>query len=346
MCQDVRLLENPDLPVISSNMGYKKKETTSSLTRDNKGKDVDEFATEYTNGIIHEAVRIAATETCDTDKVIRDAIRGAMDEGLSESIIMEVIDDVAKSGNVSETPSKRGKVNKVDINRTPRKRPEELAIGFNYLAEELVKHSPKTVDGGIICLDTLPPSKERPEQLAFGFNYHADKLVKESPRSPRGEIIIPGVVMGSARKARDQLAMGFNYHANVIVKESPKSCNTEERKVHLSRKKKLYDSKEFADENKVVNGNIRPDQGGDASQVLKQRGEKERFAFGFSKNAEILAHGDNKAGCVLSEKDMNLSNGQIRKPDLTEDEECYTSELDDSFIPTMVPTLLPAGSVW
>lgn len=162
-------------------------------------------------------------------QMIQAAMRMAISDGLSESVIMEVIDDVTKlDTSKSDTPRRRAQLAKVDMNRAPRNRPDQLAIGFNYHSDIVVKESPKTVNGQIIPLETLPEPKPRVEQLAVGFNYLAQELVKNSPRNETGEPIIPGVITTPRRRTRDQLAIGFSYHAEEIAKENPCIDDNEE----------------------------------------------------------------------------------------------------------------------
>ena len=259
----------------------------------------------------------------------------AISDGLSESAIMEVIDDVTcLNTSKCDTPRKRRQPIKVDLSRTPRRRPEQLAVGFNYHSDVVVKESPRTVNGQIIPLDTLPTPKERTEQLAMGFGYLADQLVKDSPKTETGEVLIPGVVKTPKRRARDQLAIGFNYHAETMAKENSFveiPCGKEN----------------------VVIGNVELDEvksGPVSSQIADyesnlKSGKKlfsDTIAVGFSYNSNVYLENS------LNEIDKNIKHEDfvtdlIEDASLGEGRNLVEVESENTNVPQVG---LPAGSVW
>lgn len=243
----------------------------------------------------------------------------------------------AKVNGSSVSPSKRCKLTKVDVTRTPRSRPEQLALGFNFHSDLVIKQSPKTVKGEIIPLDTLPAPKERREQLAVGFNYHAEQLVRDSPKTETGEVIIPGIVKSPIRRTRDQLAVGFNYHSEIIAKESPNLCeeNSKERKNLNAKKKNAVNLNDrFDDENDKVKIEV--------EKVVKYSNkitERDTVAFGFSYNSDQFLK------MPLQELSSNLSDDK-NVSSLTEDAVICEGRNLVEVVNDKPVTYLPAGSVW
>lgn len=268
----------------------------------------------------------------------------AISDGLSESAILEVIEDVTSADRMN-TPYKRMKPARVDLNRTPRSRPEQLALGFNYHSDLVVKQSPKTVKGEIIPLDSLPQPRERPEQLAVGFSYLAEQLVKESPKSETGEVIIPGVVSTPRRLARDQLAIGFNYHSDLIARDSPKETPTENghmtNDLHAMNKKNdmvtlMSDNHNGCNENYLNTCEV-----GHKVKSAK-RSISDTFAVGFSYNSDQV---NLKS---LDELNGNASNGDsvsclVEEAVISEGRNDVEVSNEINEIPV---SGLPAGSVW
>ena len=220
----------------------------------------------------------------------------AISEGLSESVIMEVIDDVTASGTPKSTPRKsRLQPAVVDLTRTPRARPDQLAVGFNYLSDVVIKESPKTVGGEIIVLDSLPRPRDRPEQLALGFNFHADQLVKASPRSETGEVMIPGVVLTPQRRTRDQLAVGFNYHSDCMVMDGTGDKENQPAVKPASKTRRQLTDNVLGEktDNKPGVCNKGLDSRDDKDQIRSpskkgRRSLQDTVAIGFSYNSDVI----------------------------------------------------------
>lgn len=286
-----------------------------------------------------------------TDQVIQQAMKMAISDGLSESAIMEVIDDVTttSTSNVTprkrDTPRKRGKLVMVDVSRMRRSRPEQLAVGFNYHSNLVIKHSPKTVKGGIIPLDTRPEPRERPEQIALGFNYHAEQLIKESPITETGKILIPGVVASPRRLARDQLAVGFGYHSDLLAKASPNKIQNENAVLEkASPNKNQNDNAKLPTKNEsrvLMNGCDKENANKNEIDVKKsaKRSISDTFAVGFSYNSnQIIKESLDEINGNLPED--NAVSSLIE--DAVNEEGRNTCDVTDD-VPVIV---LPAGSVW
>ncbi|XP_060567470.1 uncharacterized protein LOC132726209 isoform X2 [Ruditapes philippinarum] len=327
LCRDYRLKENPDIQLVSANAAGDSNSNVSpgqSLSShvDNHGDEghsstgkpsnVDDFVTDY------------------TDEIIQQAMKMALGDGLSESAIMEVIEEVTSVDQIS-TPFKRNKQTKLDVNRTPRRRPDQLALGFNYHSDLVVQQSPKTVRGEIIPLDTLQKPRERPEQLAVSFNYLAEQLVKDSPKTETGEVIIEGVVTTPRRLARDQLAVGFNYHSDQIAKlSSPKEENmdsNEELDIDYINQKN--------DTLTLMNGDIK---GHDEVKSAK-RSISDTIAVGFSYNSDQILKES------LDKINGNLPNDNVVSS-LIEDVVIGEGRNIVEVVDDIPVVGLPAGSVW
>lgn len=273
--------------------------------------DVDDFVTDYTEEIIQQAMKMA------------------LGDGLSESAIMEVIEEVTSVDQVS-TPRKNGKLTRLDVNRTPRQRPEQLALGFNYHSDLVVQQSPKTVRGEIIPLDTLQKPRERPEQLAVSFNYLAEQLVKDSPKTETGEVVIAGVITTPRRLARDNLAVGFNYHSDQIAKlSSPKDEKENEKALDVNAINQKNDTRTLLKQNFKENNDTKS----------TKRSISDTFAVGFSYNSDQIKKE------ALDEINGNLPNDNIVSS-LIEDAVIGEGRNIVEVIDDIPASGLPAGSVW
>ncbi|XP_045196920.2 uncharacterized protein LOC123551790 [Mercenaria mercenaria] len=337
ICRDFRLKENPDIQTVCANAAgdsnsntVKGKPSSSEGPAGNHGDganvitgkpgNVDELVTDY------------------TEQVIQEAMKMAISDGLSESAIMEVIDDVTSGGKIS-TPRKHGKQAKLDVSRTPRCRPEQLALGFNYHSDLVVQQSPKTVRGEIIPLDTLPQPRERPEQLAVSFNYLAEQLIKESPKTETGEVLIPGVITTPRRLARDQLAIGFNYHSDLIAKDSPSKGNQNEN-IEVSEDKNAKNKKNNSHTlmNGIHNG-CSEELGVNSKVKSAKRSISDTFAVGFSYNSDQIIKES------LDEINGNLPNDN-NVLSLIEDAVIGEGRNIVEVTDEIPASGLPAGSVW
>lgn len=272
----------------------------------------------------------------------------AISDGLSESAILEVIDDVTSSNDSkSFTPHKRCQPVKVDLARTPRQRPDQLAVGFNYHSDVVIKESPKTVNGQIIPLESLKPPKERTEQLAVGFSYQAEQLVKDSPKTEAGEVLIPGVITTGTprRRARDQLAVGFNYHSEIIAKEQSFRCADEHEGATEGDSKNRNVKYTGVDQMNEMNTNCQSLAADCGERIcLNTKSGKKLFkdtiAVGFSYNSDQMVKES------LSEINGNLADEElvselIEDASLGEGRNLVEAEMEENS-----PENLPAGSVW
>ena len=262
---------------------------------------------------------------------------------------MEVIEDVTGSnlantpkkgnGNVCDTP-KKGKLTPLDLSRTPRQRPDQLAIGFNYHADVVVKESPKTVHGEIIPIDLSRPPRERPEQIAVGFSYHSDMIVKESPRDPSGEILTESSPATPRRRARDQLAMGFSYHSKLLAKDVVVDHNENLTKAENENQ----DSRKEETRN-----NVTPEKATDVERIVPKSGKKsisDTFAVGFSYNSDLIV-----------KESMDQANGNVDAQDAEEESKIVEKNNEEVMengdlngniaeLADMAGELKLAGSVW
>ncbi|XP_052811859.1 uncharacterized protein LOC128239307 [Mya arenaria] len=347
LCQDFRLKENPNIEKIVTTAGGDGAEKAPPLPSPiGQSKGAGEPIPS-----VGASQPVADSLDTFTEQVIQQAMQMAISEGLSESLIMEVIDDVTAQTNSTATPLKpRFQPTKVDLSRTPRSRPDQLAIGFNYHSDVVVKESPRTVGGQIIVLDNLRQPREQQEQLAIGFSFHADQLVKDSPRTEKGEVLIPGVVTTPRRKTRDQLAVGFGYHSNLIAKdtdvvEADKENNGIENNMSASKNKAFEKQAGKSDESDMVmkehNQSCIEEQ-----KVKSKKLFQDTFAIGFSHgSSQILKQ--SLDGNIDSEFVTGLIEDAVKDEgrNMSEmaTEETVPIETDGSAI---VPTGLPAGSVW
>lgn len=308
--------------------------TESHLKTDETEKSeesLDKFVSDYTSSVIDQAIKIAISD------------------GLSESAIMEVIEDVTGSnlantpkkgnGNVCDTP-KMGKLTPLDLSRTPRQRPDQLAIGFNYHADVVVKESPKTVHGEIIPIDLSRRPRERPEQIAVGFSYHSDMIVKESPRDPSGEILTESSPATPRRRARDQLAMGFSYHSKLLAKDVVVDHNENLTKAENENQ----DSRKEETQN-----NVTPEKATDVERIVPKSGKKsisDTFAVGFSYNSDLIV-----------KESMDQANGNVDAQDAEEESKIVEKNNEEVMengdlngniaeLADMAGELKLAGSVW
>ena len=234
---------------------------------DKSEESLDKFVSDYTSNVIDQAIKIA------------------IGDGLSESTIMEVIEDVT-TANLSDT-YRKGKLTPLDPSRAPRSRPDQLAMGFNYHADVVVKESPKTLHGEIIPIDLSKQLREKPEQIAIGFGYHSDVIVKESPRAPTGEIIIESSPSTPRRRARDQLAMGFSYHSKLLAKDVVVDHNENIAKAENMNLEN--DTCGNAKDESVEN--ITPEKSNEVEAIVPKSAKKsisDTFAVGFSYNSDMM----------------------------------------------------------
>lgn len=276
---------------------------------------LDKFVSDYTNTVIDQAIKIAISD------------------GLSESAIMEVIDDVT-SANVSPIPRKMTKVTPLDPSRTPRRRPDQLAMGFNYHSDIVVKESPKTLHGEIIPIDMSKQPREKPEQFAIGFNYHSDVIVKESPKAANGEILSEVSPATPKRRARDQLALGFNYHSQLLAKDVVVDHNENVTKTENKNQVQV-------NENSVTDTSISPVKDNVETMMPKsaKKSVSDTFAVGFSYNSDLMmkesmdqVNGNLDSG-VMEVEEKVVENGEINDNDIVE-------------ISDMVGEVKLAGSMW
>ena len=223
---------------------------------------LDKFVSDYTSSVIGQAIKLAISD------------------GLSESMIMDVIEDV--TANNSETPRKGPKVTPLDPLRTPRRRPDQLAMGFNYHSDIVVKESPKTLHGEIIPIDLSKQPREKPEQIAVGFNYHSDVIVKNSPKVLNGDSQEDSSPMTQRRRARDQLAVGFSYHAKLLAKDV---VDHNENYTKTENKNDNHATENGVDDVTPEKTNM------EVETVIPKSGKKslsDTYAVGFSYNSDLM----------------------------------------------------------
>lgn len=313
-CRDFRLKDNPNLETVREDAGCPgagKCRAESAGSADS----LDKFVSDYTNTVIDQAIKIAISD------------------GLSESAIMEVIDDVTLA-NISPTPRKGAKVTPLDPLRTPRRRPDQLAMGFNYHSNIVVKESPKTLHGEIIPIDLSKQPREKPEQFAIGFNYHSDVIVKESPKPLNGEILSEVSPATPKRRARDQLALGFNYHSQLLAKDVVVDHNENVTKTENKNQVKVK-------ENSVTNSQQTPEK--DNIETIMPKSAKksfsDTFAVGFSYNSDLMMKES------MDQVNGNLDSGIMEVEEkVMENEEINGNDIIE--ISDMVGEVKLAGSMW
>ncbi|KAL4232693.1 hypothetical protein ACF0H5_007381 [Mactra antiquata] len=212
-----------------------------------------------------------------------------------------------------DTPSKRCKIAKLDVSRTPRSRPDQLAIGFNYHSDLVVKESPKTTNGEIIV--------------------DLDGETKPVLKSENGEILTPGgTVHSPLRQVCNQLAFGFNYHSDVVAKESPRMHKDGSRKKVNKEKKGVNLNDRYENKENVVS------KSDNTLLPSSKLSECDNLAFGFSYNSDQLQikiknldnklTDDDKVSCLTD--DAVIAEGRN-----------LVEHVEDKPL-----TSLPAGSVW
>ena len=277
------------------------------LSFSDESEPLDKFVSDYTNSVIEQAIKMAISD------------------GLSESAIMDVIEDVTASNN-SNTPRKGSKVNHLDTSRTPRRRPDQLAMGFNYHSDVVVKESPKTLHGEIIPIDMAKQPREKPDQLAVGFSYHSDVIVKESPKVVKGDTVQESSPLTPRRRARDQLAVGFSYHAKLLAKDLAVDYNENYTKT---------ENRNQNDEN-----NVTPEKT-NVETVIPKSGKKsvsDMFAVGFSYNSDLVLKESLEE--LNANSDMEVKETHKEETE-NEDKDVHVAEPCDMIGETRV-----AGSVW
>lgn len=255
----------------------------------------------------------------------------AIGEGLSESTIMEVIEDVTTC-NIADTPRK-GKLTPLDPSRVPRPKPDQLAMGFNFHSDVVVKESPKTLHGEIIPIDLSKQPRERPEQIAVGFNYHSDVIVKESPRAPNGEILIEPNPTTPRRRARDQLAVGFSYHSKLLAKE-----------VVADHNENIAEAENKNDVKDETVDNLTPEKDNEVEPSVPNSCKKsfsDTFAVGFSYNSDLMM----KEGIdLVNDDDAKTQETEVEGEMIVENGEA--TEDGVAVISEMIGEMRVAGSVW
>ena len=271
---------------------------------------------------------------------------------------MEVIEDVTAgnlntqrkgASNASDTPSK-GKLTPLDPSRVPRCRSDQLAMGFNYHADVVVKESPKTLHGEIIPIDLSKQPREKPEQIAIGFNYHSDVIIKESPRAPTGEVIVEPSPTTPRRRARDQLAMGFSYHSKLLAKDVVVDHNENISKTeNMNQEKGINDSAK----DEILN-NLTPEKSTDIETVVPKSAKKsisDTFAVGFSYNSDLmmkesLDQVNGNGDAQDAESEVVEKSGKIVEK--TESEIVENGDLNGSMaeLVDMAGEMKLAGSLW
>ncbi|KAH3725753.1 uncharacterized protein LOC127854247 isoform X2 [Dreissena polymorpha] len=337
ICRDFRLKSDPSLPVIVTNAagdavtsgGGDMEPLCMGDNVTSGGGDTEPQCTVKGTGDVAGPQNTSSDgQLVDdyTEQVIQKAMTMAINDGLSQSAIMEVIEDVTSITKV--TPRKQTQPTTVDLTQTPRSRFNQLAIGFNYHSEVVAKESRKTPFGEIY--QPVQASKSPEDHLAVGFSFHANQLLKDARRTECGEVIIPGVIVTPGKRTRDQLAVGFSYHANELAKDISVDAG----------KNEAEENEKSSKEDVPLIETLEKDLHVDIEDIKKGRKLfQDTYAIGFSYHSDLAIN--KQLVEINGNMDSEFASSLVQ--DAAFDEDRNLAEIESELPPL---GRLPAGSVW